>query len=318
MKRTITALLLALLLLAGCSSSTGNKASDMTESITGSAETPMDNGYYDKGDYNYGWAEDAPATGDNIVTEPIQSGNIPENTKIIYTADVTLETRDFDAAASELAALAASLGGYFESRELNQGGSYRSMYCVIRVSAQQFSAFLSQAGEVAHMTYCNEYSKDVSEAYYDLEARLTTQRTKLNRLQELLAQAKDMGDIITLESAISDTELQIEYLTGSLRKYDSLIDYSTINLSLREVYRLSDEEVAPVTFGDRVAAAFERGMDQCVENAEDFVLFVVQNWLTLIVWGAIIAAVVVAIRRYRKGKTAAAKPAVPADRTDEN
>ena len=49
--------------------------------------------------------------------------------------------------------------------------------------------------------------------YYDNEARLTTQRTKLERLQELLSKAEAMEDIITIESAISETELQIEYLT---------------------------------------------------------------------------------------------------------
>ena len=87
-----------------------------------------------------------------------------------------------------------------------------------------------------------EYLDDVSEAYYDQESRLTTQRTKLERLQELLRQAQDMEDIITIESAISETELEIEFLTGSLRKYDSQINYSTITLSLREVYRREERE----------------------------------------------------------------------------
>ena len=52
-----------------------------------------------------------------------------------------------------------------------------------------------------------------------------------------------MEDIIALESALSETELQIEYLTGSLRRYDSLVGYSTVNLQLREVYRLAQPEL---------------------------------------------------------------------------
>lgn len=278
----------------------------------------MDNGSYGKGDYEYGWAEDS-ASGGVGVTPPTTDA-APDGLvrgKIIYTADVTLETRDFDLAGSEISALVTALGGYFESRELNQGGSYRSVYCVIRIPAERYSEFLSRAGEVAHMSYCNEYSQDVSETYYDLEARLATQRTKLARLQELLAQAKDMSDIITIESAISDTELQIEYLTGSLRKYDSLIDYSTVNLSLREVYRLSNEEPAPVTFRERVGAAFERGLEQLVENMEDLVIFVAMNWLTLIVYAVIITGVVILIRRKLKARRAGTLPAAPADRTDE-
>ena len=318
MKRTITALMLAVLLLAGCSASVGQSSNKMEYNSTGSAEVPNDNGYYDKGDYNYGWAEDSSAEiAPSAPTAP--DASVMGEAKIIYTADVTLETREFDDASSKLNALVLSTGGYFESRQLNQGGSYRSIYCVIRVPAERFAEFIAQSGEVAHLTYCNEYSENVSEVYYDIEARLTTQRTKLQRLQELLAQAKDMSDIITIENEISNTELQIEYLTGRLRGYDSLIEYSTVNLSLREVYRLSDEEPAPVTFGDRIAVAFDRGIDQLVENAEDLVLFVVQNWLNLIVWGVIIFVAAKWIRRHRKNrgeKTLLGKKR--AEETDEN
>lgn len=311
MKRTILALLLTVSLLTGCGAS--------MNSATGGA--PMDNGYkesYDAvGDYDNGWVtEDSkaemPQAPESSMTGSDVSNTALENAKIIYTADMTLETREFDAASNALAALVSSLGGYFERNELNQGSTYRSVYCVIRVPASRFAEFLEQAGEVAHMTYCNQYSQNVSEAYYDLEARLTTQRTKLQRLQELLAKADNMADIITIESAISDTELQIEYLTGSLRKYDSLIDYSTINLSLREVYRLSNEEVTPVTFGERLTTAFKRGLDQGIDNLEDFVISVARNWLTLIVWAVIIAVAVVLIRRrirnHRAAKGGSVKP----------
>ena len=321
MKRTILALLLTVSLLTGCGgASMDNAGSDWAPQENGTA------GSYDKGDYDYGngWVtEDSVAspeapgssmTGSDVSNSPL------ENAKIIYTADMTLETRDFDQASDALAALVTSLGGYFESRELNQGGTYRSVYCVIRVPASRFTEFLEQAGEVAHMTYRNEYSQNVSEAYYDLEARLTTQRTKLSRLQELLAKAENMADIITIESAIADTELQIEYLTGSLRKYDNLIDYSTVNLSLREVYRLSNEEVTPVTFGERLASAFQRGLDRGIDNLEDFVISIARNWLTLIVWAAVIAAAVVLIRRrIRKRRAEKGSAAQPLWRkSDEN
>ena len=296
MKRTILALILMVSLLTGCGGAAMNNAtSDWSpqESTNGGS---MKGDY----DYGYGWAEDSVASpevpGSSMSGSDV-SGSALNNAKIIYTADMTLETRDFDQASAALTALVSSVGGYFESRELNQGSTYRSVYCVIRVPASRFIEFLEQAGEVAHMTYRNEYSQNVSEAYYDLEARLTTQRTKLQRLQELLAKADNMADIITIESAIADTELQIEYLTGSLRKYDSLIDYSTVNLSLREVYRLSNEEVTPVTFGERLASAFQRGLDRGIDNLEDFVISIARNWLTLIVWAVVIAVAVVLVRR---------------------
>ena len=54
-----------------------------------------------------------------------------------------------------------------------------------------------------------------------------------------------MEDIITIESAISETEYEIERLSGTKRHYDALVDYATVTLELREVYRLSGTEDAP-------------------------------------------------------------------------
>ena len=231
--------------------------------------------------------------------------NIPADAKMIYTADLELETKEFDDAAQAITDIVKEMGGYFESRSVNQGGYYRSLDCTIRVPAANFSALLERAGEAAHVTSRYEYSDNVSEAYYDQEARLTTQRTKLERLQELLSRAENMEDIITLESAISETELQIEYLTGSLRKYDSLIDYSTINLYLREVYRLSTDEEAPVTFGQRFTSAFSIGFQRGVDGVEDFIISMARNWMTLLIWVVIIVVIVLLLRRRRRKKRAA-------------
>ena len=103
-------------------------------------------------------------------------------------------------------------------------------------------------GELCHVVRQEEDSDNISEQYYDTESRLVTQQTKLERLQTLLSQAETMEDIITIESAISETELEIEQLTGTLRQYDSLVDYSTVTISLEEVYRLSNVEEAPTSF----------------------------------------------------------------------
>ena len=300
MKRTLPALLLVLLLLTGCGGASMNQSA-------ATDRAPMENGAYDTGgDYGYGWIEDSmetPKAEAGGMTDSAVSGNSAvAGAKMIYTADLNLQTKEYDEACAALNTLVAELGGYFETRQLHQGGTYRSLYCVVRVPAEQFIPFLDSAGNIANTTYRNENSRDVSEAYYDLEARLTTQRTKLNRLQELLAQAENMEDIITIESAISDTELQIEYLTGSLRHYDSLIGFSTINVWLDEVYRLSTEEETPVTFGDRLASAFKRGLTRGVDNIEDFIITIARNWLSLIVWAVIIVLVVVFVRRRRRNR----------------
>ena len=259
-----------------------------------------------------GW--DAPMSEEGaFLPEPSPDagyGGVPANAKIIYTATLSLETKEFDAASQALAALVSDVGGYFESRSVDQG-RYRSMDAVVRVPAAEFLSFLDWAGETAHVTNRAEYLDDVSEAYYDQESRLTTQRTKLERLQELLRQAQDMEDIITIESAISETELEIEFLTGSLRKYDSQINFSTITLSLREVYRLSTDEEVPLTFGQRLGSAFSTGFQRGVEGLEDFAIGVARNCVCLLIWAVIIAAAVLLFRRHLRKRAARRRYPVP-------
>ena len=259
-----------------------------------------------------GW--DAPMSEEGeFLPEPSPDagyGGVPANAKIIYTATLSLETKEFDAASQALAALVSDVGGYFESRSVDQG-HYRSMDAVVRVPAAEFLSFLDRAGETAHVANRAEYLDDVSEAYYDQESRLATQRTKLERLQELLRQAQDMEDIITIESAISETELEIEFLTGSLRKYDSKINFSTITLSLREVYRLSTDEEVPLTFGQRLGSAFSTGFQRGVEGLEDFAIGVARNWVGLLIWAVIIAAAVLLFRRHLRKRAARRRYPVP-------
>lgn len=315
MKKKLCSLLalLCILSLTAC----GANSKTAADSNTPSAPQDMPTMSADSAP-SAGW--DAPMSEEGaFLPEPSPDagyGGVPANAKIIYTATLSLETKEFDAASQALAALVSDVGGYFESRSVDQG-HYRSMDAVVRVPAAEFLSFLDQAGETAHVANRAEYLDDVSEAYYDQESRLTTQRTKLERLQELLRQAQDMEDIITIESAISETELEIEFLTGSLRKYDSQINYSTITLSLREVYRLSTDEEVPVTFAQRLSAAFSAGFHRGVEGLEDFVIGLAQIWVLLVILaaGALVAVLVLRRRRRRKalarGPEAGRMPAPP-------
>jgi len=313
MKRKLWAFLLAALLLlalAACGGSANGKGgSDSSAPQEAAADYPATDSVVNMDDG--GWEEPAAPEIEASYMSASIAGNIPSSTKMIYTADLELESKEFDQASQALTDAVTELGGYFESRSIRQGGQYRNLNCTIRIPAEKFSTFLDRAGELAHVTYRNEYSDNVSEAYYDNEARLSTQRTKLERLQELLGQAEDMADIITIESAISDTELEIEFLTGTLRNYDSLINFSTVNVNLYEVYRLSTEENVPLSFGQRLSSAFLRGFENGLATLDDLVISVARNWLTLLIWIAVIIVIVVIVRRIRRRKTAKFPPVAP-------
>lgn len=297
----LAALLLVLSLTACGGSSGGDNGGDSKSGSTAPQAAPMEPMA------DYAAADDAPMAPEGEVgwAEETEGGAgvnpVLADAKIIYTADMELETREYDQTVGALDRLVAEVGGYYESRSAYNYGGYRSADMTVRVPAERYQDFCGRTGELAHRTRMNEDTQNVSEAYYDVEARLTTQRTKLARLQELLSQAENMEDIIALESALSETELQIEYLTGELRSYDALISFSTVTLHLQEVYRLSNEEEVPMTFSQRLGSAFSTGLRRGMDTAENLVIFFASNWVVLLAWAAVIAAAAAVLRR-RKGR----------------
>ena len=307
MKKKLLALIAALLLLTACGSGGSDSASQAVSSADRNGVSmdaaPME----PYPDPEAGWYENT----DYEMPADTSGSGVPANTKMILTGELELETKEFDSAVRAIDALVEELGGWYESRSINQGGSRRSISATVRVPAKNFPALMERAGEAAHKTYANDRQEDISEAYYDREARLTTQRTKLERLQTLLAQAENMEDIIALESAISETELQIEYLTGSLRKYDNLVDYATVTLSLREVYRLTTDQELPQTFTERLGDAFITGLERGIGGLEDFTISVARNWMSLLILAAVVWVIVLLVRRHSRKRPFPSIPAVP-------
>ena len=209
MKRRLFVCFLALtmlLSLTACGAASKTAASSANSRPADTVSATEEKGYFDA-DTN-GYDDEGRDSG----------GSVLENQKIIYTGDINLETTAFDETVKALAALAEVKGGYLESSTVGGGSrGYRWADYTVRVPSAQFQSFLDQAGELAHVTWRNTNLENITETYYDTAGRLKTQQIKLERLQKLLSQAENMEDIITIESAISETEWNIEDLSGTLR-----------------------------------------------------------------------------------------------------
>ena len=304
MKRIVSLLLTLVLalLLAGCG---GNAAA-----AADSAAAPRDNG---SGYWNTTADTDSISEDQNMAYEAEEPGASAYNdskaqsdrpAKKVYTGYMEMQTLDFDKASGDIDALVKELGGYFQQSSVsNRGNSgYRYGSYTIRIPSAQFDTFLQKAGTLCHLVYSSTGTDDVSETYYDTEARLETARIKLERLQALLAKATSMDDIITIESAISETEWDIENLSGTLRRYDALVDYATIDVELSEVYKLSGQDEAVTTFGGRLGQSFVNGLRAVGSALEDFAVWLAYSWVWLLVIAAVIVVVVRVVRRKSGGK----------------
>ena len=256
--------------------------------------------YYEDGAY-YEAPAPEPAYSAESATQAARAAEVTENpAKLIYSADLSMETMEFDTAVEALTSLTSELGGYFEYSSVSDSGSSRRASYTVRVPAKNYRAFMDgAAGEQCHVLSVYEYTEDVSEVYYDTAGRLETQKTKLSRLQEFLLEAETMEDIIVLENAISETEETIDRLSGTLRHYDALVDYSTVTITLREV-KVYEPEPDP-TYGTRLGSAFMDGLKGFVEGLGDILVGLAYCWLWIVL---IIVIVVLVLWLTRKRRAA--------------
>lgn len=219
------------------------------------------------------------------------------NAKVIRSAELTIQTLEFDQSVAKLAALTESMGGYYETAQIDAGGYYdqharRSAYYVVRIPKANFVSFRDSISEVGHLYSITEDSRNVGEEYYDTEARLATLKTKQERLLTLLEKAEIMEDIIELENALADVQYEIDMYSTTLRKYDSLIDYSTFTIHLNEVFKIEDEPGPQEGFGARFLASLKDGFSEFGEGVQDFALWLARNIIALVIWAVVIVVVV--------------------------
>ena len=302
-------------ILCSCSSSK-NAFMESTE-----AEAPGSNGYdfrdvyvtedsvtaQDSGvSYNYKVNTYSSATGSAISSDTEKTmqefqstSEIPEvsSRKIIYSSAYSIETKAFDNSIKSLDSLCAKYNAYYErSNTYTAGGSARHANYTVRVPVENYKVFIGEADSIGVVVSASQNNKDVTESYFDTEARLESAKIREERVLEILKNSDLLDDVLALERELADIRYEIESYTGTLRKYDSLISYATVEINISEVQEYVTPRVNPVSFGERIGSAFGRGIEEFRDGFEDFVVFLSYNFIPLIIWVVIIAVFVIAIR----------------------
>ena len=247
-----------------------------------------------------GWTQDAAEDGAAEADSSAPASQALEHAKIIYSGDLEVQTQDFEQTDTFLRALVSQLGGYLESSSVSGEPGKRYGSYTARVPQEQFDPFFAQVGDNCHVIYSASQQENITEQYVDVETRLSSLRTKHDRLLALLAQADTMDAIIALESELADTEYQIESYTASLRQYDSLVDFSTIRLAVSEVSSL-DPVAGGNSFFSELGKALRSGGHGILSFARGLILVCAAVWPVLVL-AAVAVLVIVRLRRCRKAK----------------
>lgn len=239
-------------------------------------------------------------TGTAVLTSG-ESAHAAESSKIIYTANLTLESKDYDAARAALDAALAEADGYMESSdEYANSGSRRSLSLTLRVPQENYESFLAAVAATGNVTYKSQQAEDVTTQYMDIEARLDSLKEQRARLQELKASAENLSDLLQIESSLSDVQYQLESYQSQLDWYSRQVECCTVYLSLEEVQTYTPVEEG---FGSRIQNALREGWSGFVETVQSAAVFLVGHWPFIVV-GAVCGVIFYKVRhpKYKKQK----------------
>ena len=221
---------------------------------------------------------DVLSENDAAAAEDRQASTSP---KIIYTANLTLESKDYDTARAALDAALNDAGGYLESSsEYSDVGSSRSVNLTFRVPEENYQSFLDAVAQAGNVTYKSQQADDVTTQYMDVETRLANLEAQRTRLQELQAQADNLSDLLQIETSLTDVQSQIEIWQSQLDWYSRQVECCTVYLSLEEVQTYTPVEEG---FGSRIQNALREGWSGFVETVQSAAVFLVGHWPFLVV-----------------------------------
>ncbi len=261
-------------------------------------------------------AEEAKQETSIVVDEVAdQAGGIQFNTssqlnrKVIKTGRIDLQTKTFDDTVQNIMDQVNEIGGFIQNCSIegnNLYSEYNRRYAnlSVRIPNKEFDKFMNESSQFGNVTSKSIEGEDVTDQYMDTEIRLETLEIQAERLKELLKQAGDLEKLFKIEQELADVTYQIESLKGTLKKYDSLIDYSTIEINVEEA-EVYVQPAKKVTFLDKIKKTFMDSVDGLINVLQGIVLVVVAMIPFLIIIAPValvVAWIIIRTNRKRKEK----------------
>lgn len=180
--------------------------------------------------------------------------------KIIKTASINLEIKEYTKYNTSLREKVKSFGGYIAQEEQSQSDYKIENSVTVKVPVDQFdNAVTLLTSNVEKLNEKKISSQDVTAEFVDTKSRLEAKRQVRERYIGLLKQAKNMEEILNVQSEINSIQEDMEAAAGRIQYLGHSASYSTINLTYFEVLNSSAKTDDNPSFGTKFINAFKTG-----------------------------------------------------------
>jgi hypothetical protein len=232
--------------------------------------------------------------------------------KIIRNAEITIEIDSPAEGKRKIEAIAEAHGGFVVASEVtdhgdDEAGAQTIVTVIVRIPAPRFSAVVDEIRKVGRRVRREKISgQDVTEEYFDLEARLKAKKALEAQYLEILKQAKNVTDALEVQKVLAEVRGEIEQMEGRHRFLENQVNLSTVTVTLQTPAPLVGTSASG--FFQRLKRAFGDGFDAALE----IVLWLIRLVLALIpIVLFVVLPAVYLWPRLRRRRAHAPKPPAP-------
>lgn len=197
--------------------------------------------------------------------------------KLIKNGSMTLVVDNLEQTRSEVLNLIEKHGGYCANEQYSNWEHSSSYNLTVRIPCDKFDGFVAEveAGK-GKIESKSMYINDVTAEYIDLETRLNTKRSYLERYRQLLKSAKSVQEIVSIEDKIRSLEEEIDSTVGRLKYLTNQVEYSTLHLQIR--YDDTNFDPHHPDHGQGFWQRFSQSLSSGMRGLVDFAFFLVRIW----------------------------------------
>lgn len=229
-----------------------------------------------------------PPQGDQAknVQQQTPSKNHDWDKKIIKTASLNLEIKDFKKYNAGFRDKVKQVGGYIAQEQQSETEYKIENTLTIKVPVDQFdNAVQLLVNDAEKLNEKKITSEDVTTEFVDTRSRMESKKQVRLRYLDLLKQAKNMEEILNVQSEINGIQEEIEAASGRIEYFSHSSSYSTINLTYYQVLNATAIDNDRPSYSTRISSAFRFGWNWIGELS----VAIISIWpLLLAVFGIIV------------------------------
>lgn len=235
----------------------------------------------------------------------------PANLLIIKTGTMTLQVTAIDTAITAATQQVDALGGYASASQRAGDGDDAYASITFRIPVARWEEALTGLRGLAEKVLDEQTgTQDVTDQVVDLAARIRNLQATEAALQAIMAQAKEIKDVLAVQAQLTETRGEIERLTAEKGNFEGQAAFSTLTVafSLKPNPVLAERKgFDPASEVDQASASLV-GVLQALATAGIWFAIV---WVPILLVLAIVVIVGLAVARRvrRRLDTDAATPA---------